>query len=127
MKLRNIIIGLFGVKVVIIGITLFFFMLMAPLLLIIGDTAQEQYSYSNTFNGQLRLSDIPDVVPEELRYEEVDKESIIDWLDKKGSYLASDYHVQAIIAAGKRYNVHPLLLVAITGQEQSFVPMLMSI
>lgn len=67
-------------------------------------------------------ADVPDVLPEELQFKEVDPVKIIQWLNKYDSYLADSKYVEPIINAGKFNNVNPLLLVAITGQEQSFVP-----
>ena len=119
MKLRKILIGIFGIKAVILMGTLLFFLIMAPILLLFGGAIEEQIGGST---GEINLRDIPNVVPAEIAYQEVDQDEIIAWLDRKGSYLADDYHVSAIIAAAKRYNIHPLLMVAITGQEQSFVP-----
>ncbi|KXG77351.1 glucosaminidase domain-containing protein [Thermotalea metallivorans] len=117
MKPSKLLISVLGV--IILGIPLLFFMLMTPILLIFG---QGPAGPSYDLGDDINLRDIPNVVPTEIMYQDVDKAGIIAWLEKRGSYLADEYHVNAIIAAGRRYNVHPLLLVAITGQEQSFVP-----
>lgn len=58
----------------------------------------------------------------ELRYTEVDVVALKKWLKNKNSLLAEEPYFSAIINAGKRNNINPLLLFAITGQEQSFVP-----
>ncbi|WP_243174913.1 M23 family metallopeptidase [Desulfofundulus sp. TPOSR] len=60
------------------------------------------------------------VLPGDLAYRDVDGEKLAAWLRGKGSMLAD--HVDEIIRAAREVGVNPLLLVAITGQEQGFVP-----
>lgn len=62
------------------------------------------------------------VVAEEIAYQEISPQFIVSWLHQRGSALATIEFANACIAAGKQYNINPLLLVAITGQEQSFCP-----
>lgn len=61
-------------------------------------------------------------LPEELRYAEVDKGKLVDYLNSKDSLLAEEPYLDAIINAAQTYDIHPLFLFAITGQEQAFVP-----
>lgn len=61
-------------------------------------------------------------IPEEISYRPMDVEKVEDWLAACGSALAQRELLQMIDAAGLKTNVDPLLLLAITGQEQSFVP-----
>lgn len=61
-------------------------------------------------------------VPMELRYVPVDTKRLQKYLRGKNSILAEEPYMSAIIKASKQYNIHPLLLFAITGQEQGFVP-----
>ncbi|MFX3635206.1 MAG: hypothetical protein ACE3L7_10805 [Candidatus Pristimantibacillus sp.] len=63
-----------------------------------------------------------DGLPAELRYTEVDKERLAAYLTSKSSQLASQPYMDAIIEAAKLFDIHPILLFAITGQEQAFVP-----
>lgn len=58
----------------------------------------------------------------ELRYMDVDITALRKWLTNKNSLLSDEPYFSAIINAGKANDVNPLLLFAITGQEQSFVP-----
>jgi len=58
----------------------------------------------------------------ELRYTEVNMGVLRKWLSNKNSLLADEPYFSAIINAGKRNDINPLLLFSITGQEQSFVP-----
>ena len=63
-----------------------------------------------------------DGLHEELKYEEIDGKKLKKWLEKKDSLLADDPYFTAILATSKKYDIHPLLMFAIIGQEQSFVP-----
>lgn len=67
----------------------------------------------------------PDYVnglPAQIQYHEVDEDALREWLNGKNSLLAESPYFESIIEVAKEKNVHPLLLFAITGQEQSFVP-----
>lgn len=61
-------------------------------------------------------------IPQQLRYTPVDTNRLREYLQSKNSFLADDPYMNAIIQAGEQYDVHPLLLFAITGQEQALVP-----
>ncbi|GMK46014.1 hypothetical protein PghCCS26_31420 [Paenibacillus glycanilyticus] len=61
-------------------------------------------------------------LPDELRYTDVNKESLVDYLNSRDSLLAEQPYLDAIIDAAKTFDIHPLFLFAITGQEQAFVP-----
>ncbi len=63
-----------------------------------------------------------DGLHQELKYEKVDESKLKNWLDKKNSMLAEEPYFTAILATSKKYDIHPLLLFAVIGQEQSFVP-----
>ncbi|KUO74034.1 MAG: hypothetical protein APF77_02780 [Clostridia bacterium BRH_c25] len=63
-----------------------------------------------------------DGLHDELRYEEVDRKELKKWLDKKNSMLSEEPYFTAIIATSEKYDIHPLLMFAIVGQEQAFVP-----
>ncbi|AOZ93905.1 hypothetical protein PNBC_06650 [Paenibacillus crassostreae] len=60
-------------------------------------------------------------IPKEFRYVSVDTKRLQNYLLEKNSILAEEPFISAIISAGKQYDIHPLLLFAITGQEQGFV------
>lgn len=65
----------------------------------------------------------PDVgMPESLRYREVDEAAVKAYLISRDSMLADEPYYSAILDSGRRHDVNPLLLFAITGQEQGFVP-----
>ena len=58
----------------------------------------------------------------DLQYTNIDTTALKDWLLAKDSLLAQEPYFSCILDAAKEFNVNPLLLFAITGQEQSFVP-----
>lgn len=61
-------------------------------------------------------------LPSELRYTNVDREKLVAYLESKSSLLAEPKYYDAIIQTSKQFDIHPVLLFAITGQEQGFVP-----
>ncbi|MFD0958969.1 hypothetical protein [Paenibacillus chungangensis] len=61
-------------------------------------------------------------LPSELQYTPVDEERLAAFLKKRNSMLADPEYMDPIIAAAEQFNIHPLLLFAVTGQEQAFVP-----
>lgn len=63
-----------------------------------------------------------DGIPTELRYVDVNKQRLKRYLQQKNSVLADEPYLTAIIESSKQYDIHPLLMFAITGQEQGFVP-----
>lgn len=65
------------------------------------------------------------VAPEELLYREIDVNETIDWITgylHGSSLLATPENINTLINVGRQFNINPNLLIAITGQEQSFVP-----
>ncbi|MFF2479494.1 hypothetical protein [Paenibacillus sp. NPDC058071] len=63
-----------------------------------------------------------DGLPTELRYTQIDKKKLAAYLEGRNSMLAEQPYMDAIIDAAKAFDIHPVLLFAITGQEQGFVP-----
>lgn len=62
------------------------------------------------------------IISPELSYRPLDIEFTLSFLTKRKSMLADRSILQMIDQAGKEKNVAPQLLIAITGQEQGFVP-----
>ena len=60
-------------------------------------------------------------LPTYLQYEQINEGKLRDWLNGRNSLLADDPYFSTIIEIANEYNIHPLLLFAITGQEQGFV------
>lgn len=68
------------------------------------------------------------LIPEEdylmshLQYKLVNEVALKEWLTDRDSILAEDPYFSTILEAAASYNINPLLMFAITGQEQGFVP-----
>jgi hypothetical protein len=58
-----------------------------------------------------------------LTFRSVAAATIVAFYEARGSQLANDRTAEAILRAARRHNVNPGVLVAITGQEQSFAPL----
>ncbi len=58
--------------------------------------------------------------PAALKYQAVDPNAVISYLERYDSALANMADVETIINAAQAHGVNPLLLFAITGQEQCF-------
>lgn len=61
-------------------------------------------------------------MPERLKYTSIDVAALKKYLISRDSLLAEEPYFGAIVKSAKDFNIHPLLLFAITGQEQGFVP-----
>ncbi|THF74628.1 hypothetical protein E6C55_24460 [Cohnella fermenti] len=61
-------------------------------------------------------------MPALLRFREFEEEPVLGYLHSRDSLLAEEPYFSAIVASAEEYDVNPLLLLAITGQEQGFVP-----
>jgi len=61
-------------------------------------------------------------LPARLRWRPVDVEKLKAYLASRKSLLRHEPYFSAIMDAARAYDIHPLLLFAITGQEQGFVP-----
>ena len=61
-------------------------------------------------------------LPDYLMYKNVNVTSLKEFLTSRNSLLAEDPYFLTILSVSQDFNLNPLLLFAITGQEQSFVP-----
>lgn len=57
-----------------------------------------------------------------FKYREIDRNSLKKYLSTRNSILMEEPYFSTIINISEEFNLNPLLLFAITGQEQSFVP-----
>ncbi|MCC3373150.1 hypothetical protein [Cohnella sp. REN36] len=65
----------------------------------------------------------PDIgMPAQLRYAEIDAKAVQTYLRGRDSILADEPYFGAIVKSARKHDVNPLLLFAIVGQEQGFVP-----
>lgn len=56
------------------------------------------------------------------KYKAVDRGKLNKWLKDKNSLLSEEPYFSAILAVSEQYDINPLLMFAIVGQEQGFVP-----
>ncbi len=61
-------------------------------------------------------------LPVEFKYIDLDIEKLRIWLDSRDSKLADEPYLSTIVNNAYKFDINPLLLIAITGQEQGFVP-----
>jgi putative ABC transport system permease protein len=61
-------------------------------------------------------------LPDDFKYQKVDQIALKNFLISKDSLLGEEPYFSTIILVAKQYNLNPLILFAISGQEQGFVP-----
>lgn len=61
-------------------------------------------------------------LPARLRWQAVDAEKLKEYLAARKSLLRHEPYFSTIMETAYEFDIHPLLLFAITGQEQGFVP-----
>jgi hypothetical protein len=62
------------------------------------------------------------IIPKEYQYKAFDLKVIYKYLESKGSKLIEKDYLTIIDQLAEKYYINPLLLIAIIGQEQGFVP-----
>lgn len=70
----------------------------------------------------LNLGTSANYMQHSLQYQDFDKKALQSWLEQRNSLLATEPYFSTIIETAKSFNISPLLLFSITGQEQNFVP-----
>lgn len=80
----------------------------------------ETVRHSPLFELPKTVADIG--ISAELRYRDIDAKAVRAYLDLRDSLLAEEPYFSAIVESAREFDVNPLLLFAITGQEQGFVP-----
>lgn len=61
-------------------------------------------------------------LPLEFKYKNIEIEKLREWLNSRNSKLAEEPYLSAIINAAEEFDINPILMIAIVGQEQGFVP-----
>ncbi|MTI48755.1 MAG: hypothetical protein FH761_12995 [Firmicutes bacterium] len=61
-------------------------------------------------------------IPDELRYKVIDREKLKKYLKSRNSILYQEPYFSSLIDTAEEFGLNPNVLFAITGQEQSFVP-----
>lgn len=61
-------------------------------------------------------------LPNYMRYKDVNERKLKIFLNERNSLLASEPYFSTILDTSREFNLNPIILFAITGQEQNFVP-----
>lgn len=107
------------------GAVIFTVVIMSILIYVRGQQESKPASYTSPMEMSVPINNEHVVttggIPKELQYVTVDTKRLQTYLQNKNSILAEEPYMSAIIKASNQYDIHPLLLFAITGQEQGFV------
>lgn len=68
------------------------------------------------------VSRLPNALSPDLQFTPINEDALRAFLKRKNSLLVEEPYFSTILHVAERFNIHPLLLFAITGQEQGFVP-----
>lgn len=81
--------------------------------------ATEETGIATTVKAETSLP--PNELPPLYQYAEVDRDKLKAYLDTRQSKLVEEPYFDALLRTAKEFNISPILLFAITGQEQGFV------
>ncbi len=118
------------------------FILLIPVTTIIHNITSSENNYKGVsfiHANTVLLSDMPSQIklheivqeihnrdkggfPSFLCYSEINYPQIVEYLHSRNSAFTDASYLSVIESVGLEYDVHPLLLLAIIGQEQGFVP-----
>lgn len=73
-------------------------------------------------DGLNKITNTQNNLPDYIKYRRIRRGKLKDFLTKRNSLLAKEPYFSTILNTAKEFNINPLLLFAITGQEQDFVP-----
>ncbi|RUT41389.1 hypothetical protein EJP82_23795 [Paenibacillus anaericanus] len=114
-----------------ISISLASFFVVVLVIMLINHVVDQQPSASVQIADPIQMLEsiiteyeepkLVDGIPTELKYVAIDTKRLQQYLQDKNSILAEEPYLSAIVEASKKFDIHPLLLFAITGQEQGFV------
>lgn len=62
------------------------------------------------------------LLPHDFHHREIDEEKLKAYLHSRNSFLAQEPYFSAIMTTAEEFELNPLVLFAITGHEQGFVP-----
>ncbi|GAA0783630.1 hypothetical protein [Hathewaya limosa] len=83
---------------------------------------EEAKEVSTILGSKLKGKTFNPNVPEYMKYKEIDKEKLRGYLKTRNSLLLEEPYFSSIICSAKEFNLNPIVLFSITGQEQGFVP-----
>lgn len=87
---------------------------------------RSQQKYKNLYNNNQNVSEdakkLTNHLPDWFKYKVIDESLLKNYLANKSSLLKDEPYFSSIMEVSREFNINPILLFAITGQEQSFVP-----
>lgn len=109
--------------------------LMAVFIILLCHAGKGLYFYSDNHKGKADnhvveshknkgiSTNYPNLhLPEYMRYKEVNKEKLKEFLEGRQSLLSKEPYFSTILSTAEEFNLNPIVLFSITGQEQGFVP-----
>ncbi|WP_050608052.1 glucosaminidase domain-containing protein [Clostridium niameyense] len=85
-----------------------------------SSTQTKSVSCNKVYKHTLRI--INPNIPKDITFSSINEVKLKNYLSTKKSMLAKEPYFSSIINSAKEFDINPLLLFAITGQEQNFVP-----
>lgn len=86
------------------------------------DHFNDYADYAISLPISLELDKSANYLQENLQYKEINEVALKAWLENKHSLLVTEPYFSTLMDTAKSFNINPLLLFSITGQEQGFVP-----
>ncbi|NFR77680.1 hypothetical protein FDE81_16575, partial [Clostridium botulinum] len=80
------------------------------------------YENKNVKTKKNNILDKNKHLPQYVKYKTLNNEKLKKYLYTKNSLLADEPYFSSIISSAEEFDINPLILFAITGQEQGFVP-----
>ena len=111
----------------------FAFILLFSVIIVISQLSLIKQNSNHTLSAEeaiteLTISQYPtdnlphNELPGYLQFTEFDKDIIKSYLNTRNSILVEEPYFETIYNTAYEFNIHPVLLFSITGQEQGFVP-----
>lgn len=90
-------------------------------------SSENNTTYIKNFIKEVALEDYSKkypnkYLPQYLKYQEINTNKLKNFLNSRNSLLCKEPYFSTIMTTAKEFNLNPILLFAITGQEQNFVP-----
>lgn len=109
--------------------------LVAVFIMLLSHTGKGLYSYIDnrkvkvdnhvveSYKNKGILTNYPNLhLPEYMRYKDINQEKLKEFLQGRQSILSKEPYFSTIISTAEEFNLNPIVLFSITGQEQGFVP-----
>lgn len=105
---------------------------LSTLIFLITGYSYKKINYSNLNKKNIKVESNKEIsleefntysgIPEYFRYKEIKRDNLKNFLKSKNSLLMEEPYFSTILKTSKEFNLNPLILFSITGQEQNFVP-----